>query len=82
MRAVRRPLGREDYDARVLDATFLPINECVVTIDSLKPSVHPYVILPCTYGRDKAGAFSLEVTSNVEFFLVEGVSQFALRPQP
>ena len=36
-------------------ATFLPNNQAVVTLSDIKPSKHPYLIVPATYGRDKAG---------------------------
>ena len=69
--ARRQHLSKEDYSYRLVDATFLPSHQAVVTLDNIKPSKNPYLIIPATYGRDKAGAFTLEVTSNVEIFLVE-----------
>ena len=69
-RAVRQTLSKQDYNARILDATFLPNLEAVVTLNNLKPSKQPYLIVPATYGREKTGAFLLEVTSNVEIFLL------------
>jgi len=69
--ARRQHLSKEDYSYRLVDATFLPSSQTVVSLDNIKPSKNPYLIIPATYGRDKAGAFTLEVTSNVEIFLVE-----------
>ena len=59
------------------ETTFLPSDESVMTLDNLKPSKNPYLIVPATYGREKTGTFSIEVTSNVEIFLLEGVSAFS-----
>ena len=75
-RAVRQELTKEDYNARICDATFLPNNEAVVSIDNLKPSKNPYLIVPATYGRERTGTFSIEVTSNVEIFLLQGISAY------
>ena len=76
-RAVRQPLNDSDYRARLVEATFLPNSEAVITIDTLAPSKNPYLIVPATFGREKTGSFSLEVTSNVEIFLLEGISAFS-----
>jgi len=77
-RAVRQTLSKQDYNARILDATFLPNLEAVVTLNNLKPSKQPYLIVPATYGREKTGAFLLEVTGMWRSFCSLGVANVSL----